>query len=199
MPLAPRPGSGSLRTASHKSPLSKSPDSSPQQSPVSLGLGLRGNDSGPSSPHEEIINDGAIPNFLLSMLVEQLRDMRRENQQLREEIRSLSNLQKVSERRVEELQEENQANMKRIVSMLTANQRDSPQFGSIPVTQSLDPNDFFSTSATSDSQTSYTHPASSVQILPFLREYESIDAPLVLDDLRYNHNNRWRCMGNRHI
>ncbi len=123
-------------------------------------------------------SDG-ISGTVLSLLAEQMRDMRRENRHLREEVRTLNSLHKRAEHRIEEIQEENKSNMERILNLLAAQQTAVGLHQHIPQTpfsQPIDPVSLLSHSQPPRMR-AITH------ILPFLSDYDLRSQPVVIDDL----------------
>lgn len=123
-------------------------------------------------------SDG-ISGTVLSLLAEQMRDMRRENRHLREEVRTLNSLHKRAEHRIEEIQEENRSNMERILNLLAAQQTAVGLHQHIPQTpfsQPIDPVSLLSHSQPPRMR-AITH------ILPFLSDYDLRSQPVVIDDL----------------
>lgn len=136
----------------------------------------------PASPPQvdALVNpsDG-IAGTVLSLLAEQMRDMRRENRHLREEVRTLNSLHKRAEHRIEEIQEENRSNMERILNLLAAQQTAVALRQHIPQTpfsQPIDPVSLLSHSQPPRMR-AITH------ILPFLSDYDLRSQPVVIDDL----------------
>jgi hypothetical protein len=127
--------------------------------------------------------DQGVSGAILSLMVDQMRDMRRENRQLREDVRSLNSLHKRAEHRIEEIQEENRLNMERILGLLATQQATASLHYRIPQTpfsQPIDPISLLSRSETAlpPRVRAITH------ILPFLADYDLMTkGPVVIDDL----------------
>lgn len=149
-----------------------------------LGLGTTTSNTSPpllldaaSAALDPRAKEGGISGSVLVLLVDQLRDMRHENRNLREEVRTLNSLHKRAEHRIEEIQEENRINMERILSLLAAQQE------AMSLRQRIsqpppDPTAVYSRStALPPRMRGITH------ILPFLADYQLWKESVVVDDL----------------
>lgn len=117
------------------------------------------------------------------MLVDQMKEMRRENRELRNEVGSLKELHQDSERRLRWLQEESKANREQMTTLLSVwNENTLLLRGGIPQAPrsvSFDFSDLFSKSAF---YRLLPRARALVDVLPFLENY--LHEASVLDDLR---------------
>jgi hypothetical protein len=115
---------------------------------------------------------------ILSLLVEQLRDMRRENQYLHKSLRKLNSRQKKFKRRISDVEEEN----RRLLSLVAERHESTTlrtRISQGPFSQPIGPSLYSGGSSMLPPRLQAIK-----QLLPFLGDYDLRAAEVAIDDLR---------------
>jgi hypothetical protein len=128
--------------------------------------------------HEQKEESSQQGSSILSLLVEQLRDMRRENQYLHKSLRKLNSRQKKFKRRIGDVEEEN----RRLLSLVAERHESTTlrtRISQGPFSQPIDPSLYSGGSSILPPRLQAIK-----QLLPFLGEYDLRAAEVAIDDLR---------------